>query len=150
MYCVPLMRASPSFASSTTGVTAGALHRVGARGRTKRPVLDARLALADHRQRQVRERRQVPRSADRALRRDARVHPPFEHREEHLDELGPHAAAPEGEHLRAQEHHAAHLRDAEIGPDAAGVRAHEVLLELRTSLAEMRVSLSAPKPVFTP
>ena len=72
MYWVPLMSARPSLASSTTGVTPARL--IASAPGTSGPSPDARLALADHRERQVRERRQIARRAHRALRRDARVH----------------------------------------------------------------------------
>ena len=42
--------------------------------RHARAASNSRLALADQREREVRERREVARGADRALRRDARVH----------------------------------------------------------------------------
>ena len=47
-----------------------------------------------------------------------------------IDELDPHAADADREHLRAQQHHAAHLGHAEVGPDARRVRTDEVLLQL--------------------
>ena len=76
MYCVPLMSASPSLASSTTGVEARArAMRLARAGHRTAPSVDLRASpFADHRERQVRERREIARGADRALRRDARVH----------------------------------------------------------------------------
>jgi hypothetical protein len=52
------------------------------------------LALADQRQRQVGERRQVARGADRALRRDPRHEAGVEHRQQRVDHLLAHARAP--------------------------------------------------------
>ena len=69
MNCVPLISERPSFAWSRTGVEAGRRERLGAR----QPLpADARLALADERQGQVGERREVAARADRAARRHER------------------------------------------------------------------------------
>ena len=66
MSCVPLMRARPSLASSTTGARPAAAQRLGA---GQAPALVDALAFADEREREVREGRQVAARADRALRR---------------------------------------------------------------------------------
>jgi len=58
-------------------------HRLGARH--EGPLADPRLPFPDHRKRQMRERGQIPRRADGALRRDARVHARVEHRDEHVN-----------------------------------------------------------------
>ena len=44
--------------------------------------------------------------------------------------LGAHAGVAEREHLRAQQHHAAHLGSGSGAPTPRGVRAHEVALQL--------------------
>ena len=74
--CVPLMSASPSFASSTTGVSPA---RASASRRRHHAcvVADGRLAFADQHQRQVGERREIAARADRSAARHARVHARF-------------------------------------------------------------------------
>ena len=62
----------------------GARERLAAR----QPLaVEPRLALADERQREVRERREVAGRADRAARRDDREHAALEQREQELDGL---------------------------------------------------------------
>ena len=148
MYWVPLISASPSFASSTTGAIPAAFKRLGSRERAAPSEL--RLAFADHREREMRERREVARGADRALRRDARVHLRVEHRDERVDEERAHARMTEREHLRAQEDHPAHLGRREARPTPVEWERTRFRWSVRMSAAEIRVSLSAPNPVFTP
>ncbi len=90
---------------------------------------EARLALADEGERQVRERRQIAGRAHRPLGRDARRHARVEHRQQRVDDLHAHARVPQRDHLRAQHHHPADLGLAQVGPDAARVAAHQVLLQ---------------------
>ena len=71
MNCVPLMSERPSFAASRIGSSPTRRERVGAR---QQLAVDPRLALADERQREVRERREIAARADRAARRDVRQH----------------------------------------------------------------------------
>jgi hypothetical protein len=87
------------------------------------------LAFPDHRERDVRERREIARGSDRSARRHARHDAAIEHLAQELDHHGPHARVSEREHLRAQDENAAHLRGRERLADAARVRADEVLLE---------------------
>ena len=56
MNCVPLISDSPSFATQPHRLEPGALERVGA---VEQLAVEPRLALADERQREVRERREV-------------------------------------------------------------------------------------------
>ena len=76
MYCVPLISDRPSFAASSERLEADARERVGARRAARRR---QRLALADQRQREVRERREIARRADRAARRHDAAHPAVQH-----------------------------------------------------------------------
>ena len=108
MHCVPLTRLMPSLASKATGARPAF---ASARSPGMRTPSTHRLAFAHDHQRQVRQRRQVARGADRSLRRDHRVHAAVEH----LAAAARHTTArtpewPSGEHLRAQEHHRAHHR----------------------------------------
>ena len=56
--------------------------------------VEPRLPLADERQREMRERREVAARADRAARRHDRQHTAVEALEQQLDELGPRAGPP--------------------------------------------------------
>ena len=93
--------------------------------------LHAHAALADQRERQVRERREVAGGADRALRRhdgmDACVH----EREQPLDHDRAHAREAAREACRLQHQDHAHRRVRERRADAGRVRAHEVELQRR-------------------
>jgi hypothetical protein len=86
-------------------------------------------ALADQRQRQVRQGREVARRADRALLGDGRHEPRGEHREQGLHHVRPDArgAAREAGRLGREDepHHLGRQRRA----DADGVRADEVELQ---------------------
>ena len=70
MPSVPLMRASPSLAASSTGVEPGRGERLG--GRHQRAGGVAHRALAHQRQRAVRQRCQVAGAAERAVLVDHR------------------------------------------------------------------------------
>ena len=70
MNCVPLMSDSPSFAWSRTGVSPAA---ASASAPGMRTPVDERLALADERQREVRERREIAARTDRAAGRHERA-----------------------------------------------------------------------------
>ncbi len=88
-----------------------------------------RLPLPDHRQRQVREGRQVSGGPDRPTRGDARDDTAVEHLHQDIDHRGAHPGVAEREDLRAKEHHPAHDRGLQRSADARRVRADQVPLQ---------------------
>ena len=134
MSCVPLMRARPSLASSTTGARPGG--RAAPPPPAPAPPVVTALAFADERQRQVGERRQVAAGADAspATGRPGWM-PRVQHRDQQVEGLGPHAAEALGQHVRAQQHERARLRLVERLADARGVAAHQVQLQLAQLVA---------------
>ena len=125
--CVPFSSDKPSFASSATGVIPARRMRVAA---GQNFALIRRAPFADHHLRQMRERREIAGSSDRALRRNHRVHSGVEHRAERFDGLRADAAEAFGQRIGAQQHHRARFRFAQRRADAASVRAHEIHLKL--------------------
>ena len=91
-------------------------------------------SFADEREREVSERCEVAARADTALLRNLRMQARVEHADEQLGELGPSAGVPLRDHVCAQQHHRAHLALGKKRPDARGVAAHEVHLQLRESI----------------
>ncbi len=106
---------------------AGGAEAVGAR---EPALLEDALALADQDEGEVGERGEVAARADRALRRDDRVDAAVQQLDEELEGLEPDAGEALGQHVRAEEDEGARLLRPERGPDAGGVRAEEVQLEL--------------------
>jgi hypothetical protein len=100
--------------------------------------LDERLALADERQREMRERREVTRGADRAARRNDRDDAARETFEQQLDGLDPRAGIALRERVRAQEHRGPHDLVGIRVADAARVRAEQPQLELLRQLLRDR------------
>ena len=88
--CVPLRSARPSLAPSASGSMPAARSASAPAGAL---AVDDELALADQRQREMRERREVARGADRALRRHERDEAGVEEREQRVDR--PPARTPE-------------------------------------------------------
>jgi len=112
MYCVPLMSASPSLASSTIG-------SIPARARASAPdkrSLGGGLPFAEQNEREVRERREIARRADRALCWNPGHDIAIEQGCQTIDELLAHSGVPQRQHLGAQHHHRAHLGRGESGP----------------------------------
>ena len=133
MSCVPLMRARPSFASSTTRREPGGAQRLG-----------RRLAAARRARTRPRRRARAPGGRAAPGRRWRRpspgagttgMHAAVEHRDEPLERLEPHAREALGQHVRAQQHERARLGLAERLADARGVAAHQVQLQLAQLLA---------------
>jgi hypothetical protein len=109
------------------GLQVSALQRLGA----GEPLpLEHRLALADEDERGVRERREVTGGPDAPVHRDDRMDAAVEKVEEEVDGLGPHAGAPGGEGVRAQEEDRPGDVCRQRVADARGVAAQEVVLEL--------------------
>jgi hypothetical protein len=90
---------------------------------------ETRFPFADEDEREVRERRQIARRADRSLGGNPRYDAAIEHLQKSLDDDVARAGVPERKNLRPQDDHRAHLVFAEIGADAARVAAHEVALQ---------------------
>jgi hypothetical protein len=74
------------------------------------------LSLSDEHEREVRERREIARRSDRALRWHPRNDVGLEHRQQELDDLESHTRVPHRHDLRAQEDHRAHLGGPRSGP----------------------------------
>ena len=127
MNCVPLMSESPSFASGRIGSSPT---RASASAPGEELAVDPRLALADERQREVRERREVAARADRAAGRDVREDAAVEALDEQLDGLDARARAALRERVRAQQHRRAHDLARVRLADAARVAAQQAELEL--------------------
>ncbi len=92
--------------------------------------MQRRSALANNYLRQMRQRREVARSAHRTLRWNHRMHRGVQHLANRLDHPRPHAAQPLRERVRAQQHHRARLRFTQRHADAASVGTHEIHLQL--------------------
>ncbi len=89
----------------------------------------ARFAFPLQHECKVGQRCKIARSADRALRRDPRVHLPIEHLHQQLDQLHANAGMPQREHLRTQHRHGTDRRNVEQGTDRTGVAPHQVALQ---------------------
>ena len=131
MNCVPLTSESPSFAASRTGSSPA---RASASAPVKPLAVEPRLALADERQREMRERREVAarRRPSRALGTTGRT-PRSRQREQQLDGLDPRARVALRERVRAQEHRGADDLVRIRVADAARVAAQQPELELARS-----------------
>ncbi len=136
MNCVPLISESPSFAASVTGVSPAAASASAARSPTS---VQRRLALADERQREMRERREVAARAHRAPGRDVRDDAGVEHVDEQLHRLQPRARVPLREGVRAKEQRAADDLVRIRLPHPARVAAQETQLQLGRLLGRDRL-----------
>ena len=119
---VPLIRARPSLAASSTGVEPGGGQGLG--GRHQRTGGVAHLALAHQRQRAVRERRQVARAAQRAVLAHHRRDPVGQQLGQQPRRLEADPGVPGGQRGEPQQHQRAghlalHLR-ARSRPRASG------------------------------
>ncbi len=126
--CVPFRSARPSFGPSSSGSMPAAF---SARRAVLLLALHAHAALADQREREVRERREVAGGADRALRGHDGMDAGVDEREQPLDHDRAHAreAAREARGLQHQDE--PHGRVRERRADARRVRAHEIELQRR-------------------
>ena len=93
-----------------------------------------RLALADHHQRQMSQRRQIPARAHRTLLRNHRMHPGIEQRHQQLHQRRTAAAEAFGQYIGAQQQHGPRLGLGERLAHSAGVAAHQIALQLRQTL----------------
>ena len=134
MNCVPLMRRgppSPAAGPARARRARAPRRRAGARRR-------ATPALADERQREVRERSKVAARPDRAAARHVREHAAVDALDQELDRLDPRARVALRERVRAQQHRRAHdLRRVRLA-DAAGVAAQQPQLQLLGQLLRDR------------
>ena len=78
----------------------------------------------------MRQWRQIPTRADRALGWNDRMHAVVEQRDQQLDQLVADAAQSLGEDVGAQQQHGAHFRLFQRLAQSAGVAAHQVALQL--------------------
>jgi hypothetical protein len=106
---------------------AGVIER-GSRRSRPGPV-DGRLALAHDQEGDVRQGRQVARSAEAAPRRHHRVNRLVEHADEELDRLDANAGQPHRERIGTQDEHGSHHLVGQCIPDAGSVRADEIPLQ---------------------
>ena len=135
MNCVPLISDRPSFASSTIGSSPT---RASASKPGQPLTVDERLALADERQREMRERREIARRSDRPAARHDRQHAAIEAVEQQLDRLDARAGVALRERVRAQEHRGAHDLVRIRLADAARMRAQQPQLQLAGQLLRNR------------
>ncbi len=106
---------------------AGRRERVGTR---HAHAVDERLSLANERQREMSERREIAARAHRAARRDVRDDPGVEHREQQLDGLDAGAGVPLGDRVGPQHHRGANDVVGIRLADATRVAAQEPQLQL--------------------
>jgi hypothetical protein len=145
--CVPLMSARPSFGRERERRDAGAAQHVG---RGAALAVDDELAFADQREREVRERREVARRADRSLRRDERHEAGVVDGDERATTASRTPEWPRARLAALRPRIEPHDRRRQRVADADAVRADQVELQLREVGASMRVPASLPKPVLTP
>ena len=88
------------------------------------------VSFPDHRQRKVRERREVTGGAHTPLRRDVRVNAAVQHLGQQLGQHRPHATGAAHQHVGAEQHHRAHGFDVQRIADAGCVAADQIELEL--------------------
>ena len=127
MPSVPLISARPSFSASTTGAIP-ARGSASAAGRSA-PVGVAHLALADQRQRDVCQRRQVAGAAERAVLGHDRGDAGVEQGGQRRGGLGPDAGAAGGQRRQPQQHQRPHHLALDLRPAAGGVRADQRALQ---------------------
>ena len=92
---------------------------------------DAHAPFADQCERKMRERREIARSADRALAGHDRMDPRIDEREQLLDDDGAHTGVTAREARRLQHEDQAHGRVRERRADARSMRAHQIELQRR-------------------
>src|SRR2546429_6441644 len=104
------------------------------------------LADAKEREGEMRERREIARSADRPLCRDARIEPPVIELEQPLHQQRPHTRVAARQALDLERERETHRRVVEQRPGARGMRQHDVplqLLELTVGDARLREAAKA-------
>ena len=142
MNCVPLISDSPSFAASLIGSSPAAAR--ASAPRVERPV-EPRPTLADERQREVCERREIAARADRSARGDARQHAAVEALDQQLDRLDARARVTLRERIRTKQHRGAHDVGRIRLPDAARMAAQQPQLQLLDLVVGDRLGHEAPE-----
>ena len=116
----------PLLGTEHKGCEPGAPERgIGRHGLAGEP----RFADAEHRRREVGEWGEIARCSHRALARDHRHDPAFQHGLEHGDGLRPHAGGAVAEARELERHHQPRIRVLHRLADAGGVRQHDVTLQ---------------------
>ena len=128
MPSVPLMRARPSFSSSSTGRMPAAA-RASAAG-IRSPSASRHVALAHEGECAVRQGGEVAGAAERAVLVDDRGDAGVQHRDVGGQRLLADAGAAGGERRDAQQHQRPHDLALDLGAGAGGVRADEGALQL--------------------
>ncbi len=108
--------------------------------------LDPGLALADERKRQVGERRQVARGADRAAARHVRQHAAQDALDQQAGDLRPRARVALRQRVRAEQHRRAHHLGRVGLSDAAGMAAEQAHLQLFRQLLRDGLRDEAAEP----
>ena len=148
MNCVPLISDSPSFASSTIGSSPT---RASASTPGQPLALDERLALADERQREMRERREIAGRADRAARRHDGQDAAVEAREQQLDRADAGAGrCPSRACSRAAASRRARSRPAYGSPTPHACERSRRSCSSPVSSSGIERLTNRPKPVLTP
>ncbi len=124
---VPLISVSPSFERERGGREAGAAQHVGGR---PGPIATRQRAFPDHRERKVRQRRQIAARAHAALLGNGRPKPGVEHAEQQLSKFRSRARIALGNHVGAEQHHRPDLALREQFADSRGMAAHQIHLQL--------------------
>ena len=127
----PVDEREPLLAREPHRLEADCPQRVGA---VEELAVDDGLALADEREREMRERREVAARADRSARGHVRQHAAVQALEQQLDRRDVRAREPLRERVRAQQHRRAHDVVRIRLADAAGMAAQEPELELLAEL----------------
>jgi hypothetical protein len=96
-------------------------------------------ALADEREREVGERREVATGTDRSLLRHRRPEIRVEHRAEQIRDLGARPGEAFRNDVRSQQHHRPHFAFREERANTRGVAAHEIHLERGEFVGRNRV-----------
>jgi len=125
-----LIRARPSLASSRSGRSPAASRAAAGQP----PALHDGLPQADHRQRHMGQRRQVPAGPQGALGRDHGMDPPVEHLDEQLEDLRADPGVAPGQGVQPGHHHRPHLLLRELRSHPHRVALQQVVLQKRRLL----------------
>ena len=124
------------WAQATTGASPPA-HAACAVAPAVRP-RRVQLALADQRQRQMGQRREITARADTALLRHQRVQLRVQHRDQEFGHFRPAPGESLREHVGAEQHHRAHFARRERWSHAGRMAADEIDLELGEAVVRNR------------
>jgi len=109
-----------------------------------------RLPLTHQHQREMRERREIPRGADRTLGRDQRDDALIQQREQGVHHRDTHARGAARERQRLQHHHQPHDVGGQRRAHPGGMAAQQVQLELREPLGRDSRGCQLPKAGVDP